>query len=127
MIREGAARVGGCTIDGRAVLAGRWAVTGKKGLRGMQRSFWSSSSQRKRWDRRAMSAYLGSDRSSPCTCAADAYREWGGVAGDDALDIGEMGTHPISLRTKITPADTFSDRPLQQTLAPPPKEENTHS
>ena len=49
------------------------------------------------------------------------------MAGDDALDIGEMGTHPISLRTKITPADTFSDRPLQQTLAPPSPEENTHS
>ena len=73
-----------------------------------------------------MSAYLGSDRSSPCTWAADAHHEWGGVAGDDALDIVEMGTHPISLRTKITPADTFSDRPLQQTLAPPPPEENTH-
>ena len=67
-----------------------------------------------------MSAYLGSDRSSPCTWAADAYHEWGGVAGDDALDIVEMGTHPISLRTKITPADTFSARPASKPLHRPP-------
>ena len=48
-------------------------------------------------------------------------RELGVVAADDALDIG---IHPISLRSKITPADTFSDRPdatpANPCTAPPP-------
>ena len=59
-----------------------------------------------------MSTYLDSD-SDALEHEADAprpvkYRELGVVASDDALDIG---IHPISLRSKITPADTFSDRP----------------
>ena len=54
-----------------------------------------------------MSTYLGSDPPiwERGRCAAPGkYRELGVVATDDALDIG---IHPISLRSKITPADTF--------------------
>ena len=66
-----------------------------------------------------MSTYLDSDTDA-LELDADAprpvkYRELGVVASDDALDIG---IHPISLRSKITPADTFSDRP-DATLANP--------
>ena len=46
-----------------------------------------------------------------------AYRELGGVAGDDALDIG---IHPISQTHQDNSCRHILSPPCQQTLAPPP-------